>query len=88
MLLDIGKACHNPNIIHNTGMKYFVMLPLTLILCSCSSVSVNNDRYGFFPGPGMNEDSQDRNNTKYNLMDSPDGRQDPNAKINVWGATY
>jgi hypothetical protein len=36
----------------------------------------------------MSEDSQDRTNTKYNLMDSPDGRKDPNANIKVWGATY
>ena len=69
-------------------MKCFVFILLPIFLCSCSSVNVNNDRYGFFPGPGMNEDSQDRNNTKYNLMDSPDGSKDPNAKINVWGANY
>ena len=67
-------------------MKITVML-LSVVLCSCSTTRVN-DRNGFFPGPGMSEDSQDRNNTKYNLMDSPDGRKDPNSRINVWGCQY
>jgi len=60
-----------------------LIVPLTL-----SSCATTNDRYGFLPGPGMDEDSQDRHNTKYNLMDSPDGRQDPNANVRVWGAVY
>lgn len=61
---------------------------LPLVLCSCASVQVDNDRYGFFPTPGMQEDAQDRINTKYNLLDSSDGSKDPNANIKVWGATY
>lgn len=59
-----------------------------IALQACSTIQVDDDRYGFFPNPGMHEDGQDRNNTKYNLMDSPDGRQDPTAKIKVWRATY
>ena len=66
-----------------------MLLLLPVVMCSCASTTVN-DRHGFLPGPGMTEDSQDtyRTNTKYNLMDSPDGRRDPNGRINVWGCTY
>jgi len=60
---------------------------MPLVLCSCTTVKETNN-YGFFPKPGMDEDSQDRNNTKYNIMDSSDGSRDPNANIKVWGATY
>ena len=67
-------------------MRILVLI-LPMIVCSCANVNENN-RYGFFPKPGMSEDSQDRNNTKYNLMDSPDGCKDPNAKVRVWGAVY
>jgi len=35
----------------------------------------------------MSEDAQDYP-TKYNMMDSPDGRRNPNAQINIFGATY
>jgi len=73
---------------HNSNMKFVSICTIPLVLCSCSTTRVENDRYGFFPKPGMSEDSQDRTNTKYNLMDSPDGRRDPNANIKVWGATY
>jgi hypothetical protein len=66
-------------------MKRYLLLLVPLVLSSCATT---NDRYGFFPGAGMDEDSQDRHNTKYNLMDSPDGRQDPNANVRVWGAVY
>lgn len=58
------------------------------MLSSCANVRVESDRYGFFPNPGMSEDAQDRTNTKYNLMDSSDGRRDPNGDLKVWGATY
>lgn len=70
-------------------MKLFVLF-IPVIVCSCSTVQVDNssNKYGFYPKPGMNEDAQDRNNTKYNLMDSSDGRQDPTANIKFWGATY
>jgi hypothetical protein len=67
-------------------MKKFIWL-LPLALVGCASVNSNNN-YGFNPGPGMQEDSQDRNNTKYNMMDSPDGRRDPNANVKIWGTTY
>lgn len=68
-------------------MKKLILL-LPFIVSSCASVNEDN-RYGFFPKPGMSGDAQDRPyNTKYNLMDSPDGRQDPNGNLKVWGATY
>ena len=65
--------------------KLIWLLPLALV--GCSSVNSDNN-YGFNPGPGMHEDGQDRNNTKYNMMDSADGRRDPNANVKLWGATY
>lgn len=67
-------------------MNMLVLL-VPLMLSSCASVN-NSNRHGFFPNPGMHEDAQDRTNTKYNLMDSTDGKQDPNAQIRMWGATY
>jgi hypothetical protein len=67
-------------------MKKFICL-LPLVLMGCASVNSHNN-YGFNPGPGMQEDSQDRYNTKYNMMDSLDGRRDPNANVKAWGATY
>ena len=64
-------------------MKRLVWL-IPLVLTGC----VTNNNYGFNPGPGMSEDAQDRYNTKYNLMDSPDGMKDPNAKVKAWSTTY
>lgn len=63
--------------------KLLILIPLSL--CSCSTMQVKNDRYGFFP-----YDKQDRveGYNKYNLMDSPDGSKDPTANVKVWGATY
>lgn len=68
-------------------MRFYILMLMSLVLCSCTTVNETNN-YGFLPKPGMNEDAQDRNNTKYNLMDSADGSQDPNAYIKVWGAKY
>lgn len=65
--------------------KLIVLVPF--VLASCTTVNENN-RYGFLPGPGMSEDAQDYPNIKYNLMDSSDGKQDPNAQVKIWGATY
>jgi hypothetical protein len=65
-------------------MKRWLLLLIPLALCSCATTA---DRHGFFP-TGMSDEGQGRNNTKYNLMDSPDGRQDPNGRIHVWGGTY
>jgi hypothetical protein len=47
----------------------------------CANVSYKTIR------DGMSEDAQDYP-TKYNMMDSPDGRKNPNAQINIFGATY
>lgn len=68
-------------------MKIALLLLIPLIICSCTTVNEHNN-YGFFPAPGMDEDSQDRHNTKYNMMDSPDGSQDPNAHVKIWGTKY
>lgn len=63
-------------------MKW-MLISLPFIVCSCSNVS---------PGPytknNMAEDSIDWGYNKYNMMDSPDGSDDPNAKIKIWGAKY
>lgn len=67
----------------NSLVKFLYILPL-LALASCATTQ---DKHGSFPD-GMSEDSQDQYNTKYNLMDSPDGRQDPNGRIKIWGTTY
>lgn len=64
-----------------------LVLLVPFMLCSCASVKENNN-YGFFPRAGMQEDAQDFPNTKYNMMDSSDGSEDPNANIKVWKAVY
>jgi len=70
-------------------LKIVLFCFVSLCLNSCATTTVeDNGRCGFFPKPGMNEDAQDRPSTKYNLMDSPDGMKDPNARIKMWGATY
>lgn len=69
-------------------MKFRLYILCMMCLQSCTTMNVDSQRYGFFPTPGMSEDAQDRTNTKYNLMDSPDGSQDPTANVKVWGATY
>ena len=56
---------------------------LPFIMCSCSTVS--HDPY---TKNNMAEDSIDWGYNKYNMMDSPDGSNDPNAKIKIWGAKY
>jgi hypothetical protein len=66
----------------------FLLLLVPGVISSCANVQVNNDRYGFIPTPGMDVDAQDRNNTKYNLLDSSDGSNDPTANIKIWGTKY
>lgn len=66
-------------------MNIFLFLFVIIALQGCASVSEKNN-YGFGAKPGMQEDSI--NNTKYNLMDSQDGSKDPNARVEIWGATY
>ncbi len=67
-------------------MKIFFLIIISILFSSCASI--DNDRYGFFPTPKEQEDSVTWEYNKYNLMDSPDGRQDPNAKVKIWGAIY
>ena len=45
-----------------------------------------NTSYHTIP-TAMSEDAQDYP-TKYNTMDSPDGRRNPNAQTNIFGITY
>lgn len=52
------------------------------VFTSCSTVS-----HGPYKQNAMAEDSVDWS-SKYNLMDSSDGSDDPNIKWKVWGAKY
>ena len=56
-------------------------------MIGCANVDKVREKEGWFP-LGMDEDAQSFYNTKYNMMDSPDGRRNPNAQINIFGATY
>ena len=56
-------------------------LILSFFLMGCANVS-----YKTIPN-AMSEDAQDYP-TKYNMMDSQDGRRNPNAQVNIFGATY
>lgn len=62
------------------GISIFFVI-LCFIMLGCSNTS-----YRTIPN-AMSEDAQDYP-TKYNTMDSPDGRRNPNAQINIFGATY
>ena len=64
----------------------FMLIVLAWILMTFFFIGCSNTSYHTIPS-GMREDSQDYN-TKYNMMDSPDGRRNPNAQINIFGATY
>jgi hypothetical protein len=63
-----------------------IFIVLAWILFTFFFVSCANVSYKTIPD-GMSEDAQDYP-TKYNMMDSPDGRRNPNAQINIFGATY
>jgi len=62
-------------------MKNKLLLLLNFCLIGCANVS-----YKTIPD-AMSEDAQDYP-TKYNMMDSPDSRKNPNAQVNIFGATY
>jgi len=59
---------------------------LAFVLMGCSTASQVGKDQGWLPS-GMAEDSQDYP-TKYNMMDSQDGRKNPNAQVNIFGTTY
>ena len=60
-------------------VSFFVLLSLLMLGCA-------NTSYHTIP-TAMSEDAQDYP-TKYNMMDSQDGRRNPNAQVNIFGATY
>jgi len=64
----------------------FMLIVLAWILMTFFFVGCANTSYRTIPN-AMCEDAQDYP-TKYNMMDSPDGRRNPNAQINIFGATY
>jgi len=64
----------------------FMLVVLAWILMTFFFVGCANVSYKTIPD-GMSEDAQDYP-TKYNMMDSQDGRRNPNAQVNIFGATY
>lgn len=58
-----------------------------LLLTGCSNTKVYKSE-GFFPNPGMSEDAQDFYNSKYNLLDSSDGSDDPNASYKIYNKKF
>ena len=62
-------------------LYYLFWIIVAYFFVGCANVS-----YKTIPD-GMSEDAQDYP-TKYNTMDSPDGRRNPNAQVNIFGATY
>ena len=64
----------------------FMLIVLAWILMTFFFVGCANTSYRTIPN-AMCEDAQDYP-TKYNMMDSPDGRRNPNAQVNIFGATY
>jgi hypothetical protein len=64
----------------------FIFIVLAWILMTFFFVGCANSSYHTIPD-AMCEDSQNYS-TKYNMMDSPDGRRNPNAQVNIFGATY
>lgn len=64
----------------------FIMIVIAWIIFTFFFIGCANVSYKTIPD-GMSEDAQDYP-TKYNTMDSPDGRRNPNAQVNIFGATY
>jgi dolichyl-phosphate-mannose--protein O-mannosyl transferase len=73
----------------NRFFSFLLVIASFLLLCfimmGCANTQTSY-REGFMPS-GMAEDAQDYP-TKYNMMDSPDGSKNPNAQVNIFGATY
>jgi hypothetical protein len=59
----------------------FTLIVLAWILMTFFFIGCSNTNYRNIPD-GMCEDSQNYS-TKYNLMDSPDGSQDPNINAKI-----
>jgi hypothetical protein len=79
----------------------FILYCLFWILVAHLFIGCANTSYKTIGDSGwnsMSEDAQDdpikRHSldedypTKYNTMDSPDGRRNPNAQVNIFGITY
>jgi hypothetical protein len=64
----------------------FILIALACILMTFFFIGCANTSYKTIPD-AMSEDAQDYP-TKYNMMDSPDGRRNPNAQVNIFGVTY
>jgi len=64
-----------------TFKSILLLVFMVFAVIGCANTSYKSYR------SGMAEDAQDYP-TKYNMMDSPDGRQNPNGQIRIFGVTY
>jgi len=76
---------HLIKITFHKALIIFLTLSLFIILCFLI-LGCANSSYHTIPD-AMCEDSQNYS-TKYNMMDSQDGSKNPNAQVNIFGATY
>jgi len=75
---------HIKTTLYKVAVAFVVMILyifLFIIMIGCA-----NSSYHTIPD-AMCEDSQNYS-TKYNMMDSQDGSKNPNAQVNIFGATY
>jgi hypothetical protein len=64
----------------------FILYCLFWIAIAYFFIGCANTSHNSTPS-GMAEDAQDYP-TKYNMIDSPDGRQNPNGQVRIFGVTY
>ena len=65
------------------SVNIFTLLSIT----GCANIPVYKSE-GFIPNPSMSEDAQDFYNSKYNLMDSNDGSNDPTASATIFNKKF
>jgi hypothetical protein len=76
----------NPIKIIVTFLIFLAWVFLAFLLMGCSTTSQVSKDQGWLPS-GMAEDAQDYT-TKYNMMDSPDGSNNPNVQANIFNIKY
>ena len=69
-----------------TFVVFLAWVFLAFLLMGCSTTSQVGKDQGWLPS-GMAEDAQDYP-TKYNMMDSPDGSNNPNVQANIFNIKY
>jgi hypothetical protein len=76
----------NPIKIIVTFLIFLAWVFLAFLMMGCSTTSQVSKDQGWLPS-GMAEDAQDYP-TKYNMMDSPDGSNNPNVQANIFNIKY